>query len=158
MKVLLRDATPYDLPLILAWRSIPDIYKWFFIQARENRVLTWKEHYAYWEAAKEQHLFIIGVENDWVRDVGFVNLSDLDSQKPKVSIAIGEVSLWGKGVGHKALKLGIEWLKRQRKEYVHTSILKKNDRSIKLFESCGFKRIGEARGGEWEYELRMEER
>jgi len=84
-----------------------------------------------------------------------VYIGQLDNWKPEVGIVVGEVSLWGQGVGKKALILSIEWLKTNGYQACHTSILKDNERTIKMFESVGFNLIGDARVDELEYEMRM---
>jgi len=153
MKVLLREATINDLELILAWRSIPEVYKGLYQQAKENRPLTWDEHYSFWHNRHNWRQWIIQVnDNITTRDIGYINLGQLDNWNPEIAIVIGEVTLWGKGIGKQSLILAIDWLKEQGYEKVHTTILKNNERSIRLFESVDFKRTGEGREGEWTYE------
>ncbi len=154
MEVLLREARDTDAALILAWRSIPQVFQWFYIQSRSNHLIEWDEHWAWWKTRYNLKIFIIQVNDGaTTRDVGFLNISQLDHWRPEFGIGIGEVSLWGKGVGKKALQLGIAWLKNKGYRRAHASILKSNERSLSLFKSCGFKIIGDARENEIEVEL-----
>ena len=157
MIVLLRLATESDLPLMLAWRSIEKVYQGFYSQGRENRALIWKEHWAWWHATGDWKRWIIQVSDSvWTRDVGFVALRDLYAWNPEAGIYVGEVGLWGQGIGKQALQLALNWLKGQGKGYCRTTIPKNNERAIRLFESSGFKRIGEARANEWSYQRILE--
>ena len=154
MKILLREARDSDMELIMAWRSNPLIYQGLYRQSVTKIPLTWQEHWDWWNSRYNWRIFIIQVnDSNWTRDVGYINIGQLDHWEPELGITIGEVSLWGKGVGKQALSLALDWLKEKGYKYVHTSIIKGNDNSIKLFEGLGFRRIGEAREGEWEYKL-----
>ena len=146
-----------DLALVLAWRSIPDVYHGLYTQHRENRPLTWQEHFKFWTSPNRatwcQFIIQIGEEGMPLRDVGYVQFGQMDHWKPEVAIVIGEVTLHGKGVGTIALKQALDWIKGRDKQAVHTTILKDNEKSIRLFEKVGFRRVGDAREGEWEYEI-----
>lgn len=155
MKVLLREACHSDLELILAWRSIPQVIRGIYSQSRTG-FITWDEHYNWWHSRHNWKIFIIQVnDNISTRDVGVVSLSQLDNWKPQVGIIIGEVTLWGRGVGRQALLLALNWLREKRYSTVFTTILKNNERSIRLFEAVGFKRVSEGREGEWEYQVKL---
>ena len=158
MNILLRDLSATDLELVLAWRSIEKVYQWFYKQSRDKRALTWEEHLSWWRSRCNWKSFVIQInESNWTRDVGIISFSQLDHWCPEVGIYIGEVTLWGKGIGRQALILGLDWLRGEGYDYSHASILKSNQRSIKLFESVGFTRVGEAREGEWEYKMKLKE-
>ena len=157
--VLLREVTDDDIELVMAWRSNPLVYQGFYYQ---KEPLTWEEHYKWWHSQYKQSnwkRWIIQVSDDvTTRDVGCVHFRQLDNRSPKVSIFIGEVTLWGKGISRQALSLALDWLEEQGYEKVHTTILGDNQRSIRLFESLGFKNSGDAREGEWTYELYLKDR
>ena len=157
MKILLREARDTDAALVLAWRSIPRVYQGLYTQSMTNHVPSWPEHWAWWKSRYNWKIFIIQV-NDWetTRDVGYLNIAQLDHWRPEFGISIGETTFWGKGVAREALKLGIEWLREHGYKRVHTSILNNNERAIKLFIGLGFKVIGQAREDETEVELRIE--
>ena len=152
--ISLREVTDNDMELVLAWRNSPPVYQGFYEQGYGSKgTISWTEHYLWWKSRFNWKRFITQVNDGMItRDVGCVNFSGLDNWNPEVGIFIGEVSLWGRGVGKKALSLALDWLKENGYTAVHTTILKYNMRSIKLFESIGFKKIGEGREGEFAFE------
>lgn len=154
VKISLRDMTIKDLELILAWRNHPESLKGSYL-ARDRKFLTWEEHFEYWfNRPKTWKVFIIQLNNGVLtRDVGVLQFGATELWRPEVGIYTGEIGLWGQGVAKEAIKLGLEWLKLQGKHRLSATVLMDNERSIRLFESLGFKRIGEARPGEWAYDL-----
>ena len=84
-----------------------------------------------------------------------VNIGQLDHWSPEIGYFVGEVSLWGKGVGKEAVRQSLGWLKEYGKEYAHTTILDNNTVSIKLIESLGFKKFGKARECESWYQKKL---
>ena len=144
MEILLRDAQYHDLELIMAWRSTPLIYEGFYTQ---NRPLTWEEHTNWWNSRnKDWRNFIIIYE---LRKVGSLTIGQLDHWSPEIGYLIGEVTLWGKGIGREAVKLALQYIKDYGKDYCHTTVLKNNERSLRLLGSLGFKILGDAREGEF---------
>lgn len=145
------------MELILAWRNNPLIWQGLYQQAKEDKPIDWYEHWNWWHTRYNWKQFIIQVNdnNIWTRDIGYINIGQLDHWCPEVAIVIGEVSLWGQGIGRQALSLALDWLEELGYQKTHTTILKNNKRSIKLFESLGFQRVGDAREGEWAYEKNL---
>ena len=147
--ISLCEATKDDLSLLLAWRNHPEVMKYFIEQ---KGPIVWENHCAWWHKRRNRIDWMIVVDTGQsVRRVGSVNASNLETLSPSVGIFIGEVTLWGQGVAKKALVLALDWLNRMRYVQAGATIVKSNERSIRLFESVGFVRIGEAREGEWEY-------
>jgi RimJ/RimL family protein N-acetyltransferase len=134
--VKIRAASVHDLELIMAWRSNPEIYQYFYEQTQP---LTWSEHLSFWQGRQQRVDWIISYFDgqSW-RKVGTVNATNLDSKTPEVGILIGEVTLHGQGVGTKAIELVLEWLKKKRYKEVHARVLKKNRASQALFEKNHF--------------------
>jgi RimJ/RimL family protein N-acetyltransferase len=87
------------------------------------------------------------------RPVGVIHAIDYETGSsyhpvikiPEVGLYIGEVELWGQGVGKQALTQMLELLPERA---AYAVIHRKNERSIKLFTSLGFKKIGKARKGQ----------
>ena len=106
MMILLRDANKSDLPLIMAWRSNPLIYQGFY---QQTEPLRWEEHLAWWESRNKdwREFIIVLVEDTEMRDVGVVTIGQLDHWSPEAGVLLGEVSLWGKGIGTQAVRGGI---------------------------------------------------
>lgn len=145
--MFLRFATQADYPLIMAWRSNPLIYSGFYSQ---KEPLKWQEHIA-WFASRPSswRTFIICLVEDSVeRPIGGVTIGQLEYWEFEIGIYIGEVSLWGKGYGKRAVELALEYGKSEGKDYCRTTILDNNKRSIDMFTSLGFIRIADARNNE----------
>jgi len=90
------------------------------------------------------------------RPVGVVTIGQLDYWECEIGIYIGELTLWGKGVGRGALESAIDWVRVNKGSHVvavRSTILDNNKRSNRLFKSVGFYRVGKAREGESLYRL-----
>ncbi len=152
--VILRKATESDLPLIMAWRSNPLVYQGFYSQ---KDVLKWEEHFAWWESRPSswQMFIIILSENIIFRDIGVVNIGQLEHWSPEIGYFIGNPSDWGKGYGKEAVGLACERLKEKGYEYCHTTIKNGNQRSVSLISSLGFVIGDKAREGESWYHKKL---
>lgn len=87
------------------------------------------------------------------RPIGVVNIGQLDYWSPEIGYFIGELSLWGKGLGTQAVQLGINWVQEYAETHkhithIHTTIKDDNKASIKLIKKLGFVKGMEARKGE----------
>lgn len=152
-KIIIRQITDNDLELLMAWRSNPLIYKFFYIQ---KEPLKWEEHYSWWMSRENRVDWIILLrENNTIRKVGSVNVSQLNTDNPEIGILIGEFFLWGKHIGRHSVSLVLKWLKNIGYKKAHARILENNIRSIKLFESLGFKKTKKGRENEWIYEVNL---
>ena len=150
-EIKLRELEESDLELLMSWRSNSELYKWFYLQ---NGALLWENHYNWWKSRKDRvDWIIIYDEESKERRVGSANISDLESEHPEVGILIGEITLWGKGVASKALKMVISYLKDKGYKGASANIFKKNKNSRRLFERNGFTMTGVARKGELSYDL-----
>ena len=145
--IILRDISDSDLPLIMAWRSNPLIYQGFYTQ---KSPLVWHEHLSWWKSRPSswKQFIITLIQDTHVRDIGVVSIGQMEYWEAEIGIYIGEVTLWGKGYGKQAVKLALDYLREHGFKYTRTTILDNNERSQRLFQSLGYKRIGEARIGE----------
>ncbi len=143
MNLSLREATQNDLPLMMAWRNQVQVYSGFYTQ---HEPLRWEEHLNWFNSRnKDWRTFIIMYED---RPVGVVTIGQLDHWCPEIGFYVGEVALWGKGIGKEAVRLGLDWIRQYGREYCHTTVKKDNKRAIRLLESLGFQQCGVAREGE----------
>jgi len=125
-----------DLELVLAWRCNPEIYRYF---RGQDKPLSWNDHVAWFESRDSERFdFIVSFEG---RRVGAVSLNADD----EVSVYLGDVSARGEGVATAA----IEWLcgRFADRTPIYAEVYSDNDPSKRLFERCGFERIGSQ--GEW---------
>jgi len=146
--IYLRDATNADMSLVLAWHSNPLVYEGFY---STNAPIDWETHYRWWTFTTKdwKKFMVILVEDDIERPIGLVRISPLESWSPEIGFSIGEVSLWGKGYGTKAIELACEWMRKQGYKGVHTTVLETNARALGLLRGLGFEPFGRARKGEW---------
>ena len=152
-RVLLKKIEDKDLELLMSWRSNPEVYKWFYIQ---KEPLKWKEHYSWWLSRKNRIDWIILYDGEFrIRKIGSINVSDMRSDTPEVGLLIGESSFWGKGVGKKAVKLALNYLREKRYKKACANVLDTNIASKKLFESLGFQSKGFHRDREIHYEIKL---
>lgn len=140
---MLREANNTDLKQMMAWRNQPEVYQGFY---QQKEPLTRGEHLAWWKSRNQDwRTFIINYKG---QDVGVITIGQLDHWSPEIGYYIGEVSLWGKGIGKKAVQKVLEILKTYGKQYTHTTVLENNERSLRLLKSLGFEILGKAREGE----------
>lgn len=152
--IFLRLANESDLPLMMAWRSNPLVYEGFY---QQDKSLVWQEHLLWWHTRnRDWRTFIIMLqEGDGLRPIGVVTIGQLDHWSPEIGFYVGEVSLWTRGIGREAVRLGLEYIKAYGCEYAHTTILDSNERSIRLMRSLGFEVFGTARPGESWYQKKL---
>jgi RimJ/RimL family protein N-acetyltransferase len=148
MKLIVAKSSDYEL--IIAWRSDPEIYQGFYSQERS---LTWDEHLQ-WLLSRNHDWreFLIWYEG---RRIGVVTIGQLDHWNPEIGYLIGEKSLWGQGLGTKAVHLALDYLRAHNKEFCHTTVLNGNKRSIGLLKSLGFEYKMDARDDEIWMEKRL---
>lgn len=142
-KVTLREATDGDVPLMYEWRNKKEVYQGFYTQ---KEPLAPEEHQKWWESRNKDWRSLIIVCQE--KSIGVVTIGQLDHWSPEIGYYIGDTSMWGKGVGTRAVRLGLDWIRRCGKQHCHSSVLTKNIRSIRLLVTLGFKFLGEAREGE----------
>lgn len=150
--VYLRLANDNDLSLIMAWRSHPLVYQGF---TQQGSPLVWSGHLTWWRSRNSDwRTFVVCLlEDSFDRPIGVVNIGQLDHWSPEVGYLIGEITLWGRGIGTEAVKLGIEWIKEYAKTHkhitaIHTTIHDDNYGSIGIVKKLGFKKGMKARDGE----------
>lgn len=149
--IQLQPATEEDLELLMAWRSHPDVYRYFCTQ---DGPLKWEEHCQFWNSRHDRVDWIIYLDDgNRKRKVGSVNATNLSNDIPEIGIYVGEVTLMGKGIGIRALSLVVQWLRTRGYSRVCARISKDNTPSQRLFASIGFEEKGEIHdGAEWIYE------
>ena len=154
MNLYLRELTKDDYELTMTWRSDPDIYQGFYTQTSP---LTWEEHINWIQLRNQDwRTFIVVLkEGETERRIGVFTIGQLDHWCPEIGYYIGEKSLWGKGYGKQAVKLGLDYIKNYGREYAHTTVLDSNIRSVNLLLGLGFQKLGPARPGESWYQRKF---
>lgn len=148
--VRLREVEEGDLELLLAWRSNELVHRHFTYQGGP---LKWHQHWEWWKSRRHRKDWVILLtDGTGVRRVGVANVSKLDQEVPEIGLYIGEVTLWGSGVGGKAVREVKSWLKQQGYRRCMAGIREGNGRSIKLFSGLGFHQVSVTEGGRRIYE------
>jgi RimJ/RimL family protein N-acetyltransferase len=120
-----------DLELVLAWRSNPEIYRYF---RQQDEPLEWEEHVKWFESrSTERYDFVIHYDG---RRVGGISLDASN----RVSIYLGDFSARNQGVATSTL----HWLCHQFEDRTPliAEIHKSNASSKQLFTRCGFQQQG----------------
>jgi RimJ/RimL family protein N-acetyltransferase len=120
-----------DLELVLAWRSNPEIYRYF---RQQDGPLDWDEHVKWFESrSPERYDFVTHYDG---RRVGVISLDASN----RVSIYIGDFSAHNQGVATNTLN----WLcdRFEDRTPLIAEIYKSNTSSKQLFTQCGFQQQG----------------
>ena len=94
----------------------------------------------------EDHTYRFAVRPlDGEKLLGFVELDGIlwSHGVAGLSIAIGDRANWGKGIGHEALRLALDFAFREVNLHrVQLTVFEYNQRAIALYEKTGFRREG----------------
>ena len=142
-QITFRDLTTKDLDVLLLWRNNPNINKYL-----ANRVKVKPEAQAWFNRINGSSSNLLkGIIYDG-RLIGYCIVESVDEQNRKceVGVLIGDLQLWGKGIGKivvaELLKYCFEKLMLHR---VLAVIAKGNERSERLFKGMGFRYEGTLR-------------
>ncbi|MBY6054752.1 GNAT family N-acetyltransferase [Cytobacillus firmus] len=127
-----------------------------------NFVLKWSKDNSFclangWEQnRKEEELFnwwlhcVNNISEDFIRLgveckdrlIGYADLANIKDNSAELGIAIGESTLWGKGLGYTAALCMIDYASKKRGiTSINAETHEKNFRSRKMLEKLGFKEI-----------------
>lgn len=135
--IRVRPLEEADLELVYAWRSNPDMYRYF---REQDGPLEWDDHVEWFESrAPRRHDFVIRFDG---RRVGVVSL-DVDDE---VGIYLGDYSARGEGIATAAMG----WLcdRFADRAPLYAGIRADNEASQHMVERCGFE--AGRRDGEWQ--------
>lgn len=131
------DKTDWDQAL--PWYQNPNVM--YLSEGLTNQVYDLMQIYNMYEFLSTRgELYFIQVldENQWV------SIGDVTLWEENIPIAIGIEKFWGKGIGKEVLKTLISRAKRLGMTQLNVpAIFHYNTGSQRLFESLGFKKIGE---------------
>lgn len=149
----LRPLKLYDFPQVLLWNQDPlfcEVNEWPL--CREETAL-----HEWWKQCVENNrpgFHRIGIE--WSnRLIGYVDFADMTEHSAELGIAIGDSSLWQKGLGSAALAQALEFGKTEFK--IHNYIAEthvSNTRAQNMLIRLGFHKTSEEISNDyWHYEL-----
>lgn len=141
-KVKLRILERKDLERTVEWFNDFEI-----VQPLERLPFLTIEQEEEWynNVMKNKSILVLAIEIDKGEHIGNIalNLIDYKNGHAVLSIAIGEKDYWGKGDGTDAVKTLVNYAFEELGLHkIYTHIIDSNERSLKLFEKCGFEREG----------------
>lgn len=100
--------------------------------------MSWEEHVYFWKSRLDRVDYFIIYED---RPIGHLAIKNVNDDTPEISILIGELSLWGRGIASVAIT---ELIKINKNRYtgLKAVINSNNTPSIELFKKKGFKYKG----------------
>lgn len=140
-RVALRPLAAGDLRKLVKWYGDPRVIHFLgrgspVTLAEEER---WFRDY---ERKPDEQIFAIEVDG---RHVGNLGLHHVDRvhRKADLGIVIGETTLWSRGFGTEAIRLGLTYaFEDLGMNKVALDVLEYNHRAIRSYEKCGFQREG----------------
>lgn len=161
--IRLRALEPEDIKILSDWENNPE--NWLYSQQQLPlsqhilRSYLANAHQDIYEA--KQLRLVIEAQN---KAVGLADLFDFDfnNRRAGVGILIGERINRNKGLAKSALKILISYAQKAFDlKQLHASVGSNNTASLKLFESLGFKKVGERRawfrhGDDYENEVLLQ--
>ena len=150
-KISLRALEPSDIDLLLRIENDDRYWKYANRTEPYSRDLLQK----YIEQQKQdifqvkQKRFAISIEN--TDTLGFIDIFDFEPMHRRAGVGIFILDKYrGIGIGRKSVTLLGEYAKTHLNlNCIYANIAKENTKSINLFESCGYKKIGLKK--EWNY-------
>ena len=138
-KIYLRSITMDDSAQVIRWRNSDFVRQYFLIQ-KEFTMESQKKWMREVVEPGKTVLFIFGIlgEN---RDIGSVNLKDIDheNRKAEYGIFIGEEDCLGKGYGTEAAKLVTEYgFEKLHLHKIYLQVIAENERARKSYQHAGF--------------------
>lgn len=148
-KVSLRPLSQADAPLLLKWLTDPAVLEWY--EGRDNPFTQEKvqEHFYCQDEVSRYAVLYEGSPVGYVQVYPFKDGYAMDQ-------FIGEPGCWGKHIGRTFIGMILAYLvenKSARAVYVDPRTV--NERAIRCYEACGFKKVellpkGELHEGEYQ--------
>jgi len=146
-RVRLRKVEKADLPLLHIWANDREVVAWARFSPEHMTSLAALEK-AYekelHDEETERTSYMIE-ERASAKPIGWcvVRTWDRKHVSANVGISLGEKELWGKGYGTEAMELLLEIVfDYQGWHHAELYTLAENERAIKSFEKCGFRKVG----------------
>jgi RimJ/RimL family protein N-acetyltransferase len=136
-RVTLRPVEESDYPLVHAWQNDPEVWYWLDYERPFSLedIAESEQH-----AREEGHPFVIEAEG---RPIGRIGLNQFRRRDRICSlyVFIGDKTTSGKGYGREAIRTLVAYAFDRLDLYqVELWALATNERAIKAYERCGFKR------------------
>ena len=137
--LILQEISESDAGWIVAWRSDPQVYKYFL----KPHPITLREHRHWYYSSyqeDEQRIDMIAMEKGTKWPVGLFGLKKLSSSTAEVNYLLDEEKQ-GKGYAFEGVRTMIQWAHHSwESKYIIAQIHRMNKSSIKLIDRLGFDR------------------
>lgn len=139
-RVYLRPITYEDTELIVNWRNLESVSKYFIY--REPFTVEGHEQWMKNQVETGKVYQFIACETESNKPVGCTYLRDYDKihNKAEYGVFIGDENMRGKGLGKEMLQLTLQFAFETLKLHkVYARALSDNKASVNCFLACGFK-------------------
>lgn len=148
--VRLRKLERSDLPLLHRWLNDADLMTWArFSPDHMSSLAAVEKEYERELAGEERDRTTFTVEDrETGKPIGWCVMRTWDRKhvSTNVGIGLGEKEFWGKGYGTEAMRLLLTIaFDHQRWHRAELWTLAENERAVRSFEKCGFRREGLAK-------------
>jgi len=142
-RTVLRALERTDIARMHAWMNDPAVTTYLLVTypISLDQETSWYER----QQSDERNKVFGIVERDTDRHIGNVGLHDIDwvARKAEAGIVIGQKDCWGTGLGTDAMQTLLSFafgtLNLNR---VYLTVFAYNERAIRSYEKCGFRREG----------------
>ncbi|HHY39167.1 MAG TPA: GNAT family N-acetyltransferase [Clostridia bacterium] len=147
-RILLRPLSTRDLAEISSWDDDEEVVRWV---GKGGLVAMGEDgpHLA------TNRCFIYGIENEKGLLIGYIALIDIIWRRAtaELRVCIGKAAFRNKGYGTEAIRTFLEFLKTSTTiSQVYLRVYRENERAIRCYEKCGFKKRAVLRAGSRESE------
>jgi RimJ/RimL family protein N-acetyltransferase len=144
-KVRLRPLGEADVPLLARWYTDPEVVHWSHLSEDPPELRTLDAHRERYRAIRDDSRripwCIETLEGTAIGDCGLVDVHA--HGRAELAITIGEKDWWARGYGTDAVRAVLDFAFDAlllRRVYLITDA--DNDRAIRCYEKCGFRREG----------------
>jgi RimJ/RimL family protein N-acetyltransferase len=144
-KTRLRAIEREDIPTFVRWFNDPEVrhYLEMYLPMSKAEEEQWFEGYLKNESSR-----FFGIETQDGVFIGNVGLHSIDwkNRSAVLGIVIAEKEYWGRGYGSDAITTLLGFVFGEMNLHrIHLSAFEFNERAIRCYEKCGFRREGRAR-------------
>lgn len=141
-KVELRPLERSDLARSIKWLNNPEIMRLLGRRHAMSMAEEEKWYEDYLKAGKSRIFAIVEENGEHIGNIGLHNI-DKENRRASLGIVIGEKQKWGMGYGSKALMTALKYAFRELGLHkVSLRVFQNNERAIKSYSRCGFKKEG----------------
>ena len=142
--VCLRALERSDLPAVVRWMNDPEVTKYLL-----SAPLYGPEEMEQWhEQRRGTDDRVLAMMDDRDELIGYCGISRLEWEERRCNmwLIIGERDAWGRGYGTDTMRTMLRYLFDEvNLNRVYLTVDEENDRAVRLYERCGFRREGVGR-------------